>query len=196
MVYSTAYNASLQNTNNFTISSSQSQGFSWNQDLFASQYQQMCKVVYDGHEDTMDDLIEYIKENYKKLSSSNTRQQTFSSNRMNEMSHSHSFGDEGDDDDINYDDDDEALTDCEGEVEDEGSYIRQSGLRFLSRSNSGFSLHPRISEEFNRPRRISERSISFVSDSKNGNYNRSDTAVIDVESDTPENNHLKWLIST
>lgn len=197
MVYSTAYNASLQSTSNFTISSSQSQGFSWNQDLFASQYQQMCKVIYDGHEDTMDGLIEYIKENYKKFSTSNTRQHAFSSSRMSEISHSHHFGnDDDDDDDVNYDDDDEALTDCEGEAEDEGSYSRQRGLRFLSRSNSGFSLHPRISEEFNRPRRISERSISFVSDSKNGNYNRSDTAVIDVESDTLENNHLKWLIST
>ncbi|CCK69477.1 Ugx2p KNAG_0C03730 [Huiozyma naganishii CBS 8797] len=42
----------------FCISTSQSQGFSWNQDLFASQYQQSFKVEYDGHEDSIDKLID------------------------------------------------------------------------------------------------------------------------------------------
>lgn len=168
MVYSDAYHSNSPNTNNFSLASSQSQGFTWNQDLFASQYQQMCKVVYDGHEDTLEGLIETIKEKYKLLGSHCAE----------------------DDDKMVYEDDDEALTDCEN---DEFSHNRT--LRFFRRSNSGYSLRPRISEEFNRPRRISERSISFVSDSKNGNYNRSDIAVIDVEADTPENNHLKWLIS-
>ena len=168
MVYSGAYHSNLPNTNNFSIASSQSQGFTWNQDLFASQYQQMCKVVYDGHEDTLEELIETIKEKYKLLGSHCAE----------------------DDDKMVYEDDDEALTDCEN---DEFNHGRT--LRFFRRSNSGYSLRPRISEEFNRPRRISERSISFVSDSKNGKYNRSDIAVIDVEADTPENNHLKWLIS-
>lgn len=42
---------------NFKISVSQSQGFAWNQDLFATQYQQSYKVVYDAHEDNFDELI-------------------------------------------------------------------------------------------------------------------------------------------
>ncbi|AQZ18460.1 UGX2 (YDL169C) [Zygosaccharomyces parabailii] len=174
MVYSTAYNSNLQNTNCFTLSSSQSQGFAWNQDLFASQYQQMCKVVYDGHEDSLEGLMEYIRKNTK-------RQPRW--NRFAE------------DDGMKYDDDDEALTDCEVEVdEEEISEPRCGSWGFFSRSHSGHSLHPRVSEELNRPRRISERSLSFVSDSKNGNYNRCDTAIVEVESDTPENNHLKWLV--
>lgn len=176
MVYSGAYHSSLQNTNNFTVGSSQSQGFTWNQDLFASQYQQMCKVVYDGHEDSIGGLVERIKEEYKMLS----RQRS-------------SFSGASDDFDCEEDmgDDDEALVDCEGYYI---SHRRAGGVRFFHRSDSGSST--RFAEEFNRPRRISERSISFVSDSKNGNYNRSDIAVIEVESDTPENNHLRWLISS
>lgn len=46
---------------NFKISVSQSQGFAWNQDLFATQYQQSYKVVYDAHEDNFDELILKIK---------------------------------------------------------------------------------------------------------------------------------------
>lgn len=174
MVYSTAFNSSLQNTNCFTLSSSQSQGFAWNQDLFASQYQQMCKVVYDGHEDSLESLMEYIKKNTKKQPS---------------------WSRFAEGDGMKYDDDDEALTDCEADPEEsEINPPRYGSWRFFSRSHSGYTLHPRVSEELNRPRRISERSLSFVSDSKNGNYNRCDTAVVEVESDTPENNHLRWLV--
>lgn len=169
MVYSSTYHSSLQNANNFTLASSQSQGFNWNQDLFASQYQQMCKVVYDGYEDTLEGLIETIKEKYKLLQSY--------------------YGEE--DEKIASEDDDEVLTDCEND-----EYNHSRSPRVVRRSDSGGSLRPRITEEFNRPRRISERSISFVSDSKNGNYNRSDVAVIDVETDSPENNYLKWLVSS
>ncbi|QLQ79179.1 hypothetical protein HG537_0B05260 [Torulaspora globosa] len=175
LVYSGTYHSSLQNTNNFTVGSSQSQGFTWNQDLFASQYQQMCKVVYDGHEDSINGLIESIKEKYKLL----------------EMSRQGSGEEIERDEDM--DDDDEALVDCEGYYM---THRRARGVRFFHRSDSGSSTHPQFAEEFNRPRRISERSISFVSDSKNGNYNRSDIAVIEVESDTPENDHLRWLISS
>ncbi|QLL31665.1 hypothetical protein HG536_0B05300 [Torulaspora globosa] len=181
MVYSGAYHSSVQNTNNFTVGSSQSQGFTWNQDLFASQYQQMCKVVYDGHEDSIGGLVESIKEKYKMLELSRQR-----------SSFSKTSGEEVDCDE-EMEDDDEALVDCDGYYI---SHRRARGVRFFNRSDSGSSTHPHFAEEFNRPRRISERSISFVSDSKNGNYNRSDIAVIEVESDTPENNHLRWLISS
>lgn len=181
MVYSGAYHSSLQNTNNFTVASSQSQGFTWNQDLFASQYQQMCKVVYDGHEDSINGLVETIKERYKMLET--TRQRT----SFSKTSEAESDYDE------QLEDSDEALVDCEGYYTGRG---RPKGVRFSNRSDSGSFMHPHFAEEFNRPRRISERSISFVSDSKNGNYHRSDIAVIEVESDTPENNHLRWLISS
>lgn len=144
MVYSTAYNCSPQTTNSFTVSCSESQGFAWNQDLFASQYQQMCKVVYDGHQDSLDGLLEYIRK-----------------------SRAGRYDEDGD----------EAVTECEdGEIE----------WKFFD---------PKVCEELNRPRRISERSISFVSDSKNGSFNKCDTADIEVESDTPENNHLRWLLT-
>lgn len=176
IVYSGAYHSSFQHTNNFTIVSSQSQGFTWNQDLFASQYQQMCKVVYDGHEDNIDALIETIQEKYKLVESSRRKS-----------------GDDNVDCDEELEDSDEVLVDCEGCYMGHG---RPKGVRFFSRSDSGSSMYPQFAEEFNRPRRISERSISFVSDSKNGNYNRSGIAVIDVESDTPENNHFRWLISS
>ncbi|CCH60296.1 hypothetical protein TBLA_0C05000 [Henningerozyma blattae CBS 6284] len=45
----------------FTISSIESQGFTWNQDIFATQYQQTCNVVYDANEDTPEKLIELIE---------------------------------------------------------------------------------------------------------------------------------------
>lgn len=35
----------------YSISSAESQGFTWNQDLFASQYQQAYRVEYDGSND-------------------------------------------------------------------------------------------------------------------------------------------------
>ncbi|CAR26129.1 hypothetical protein ZYGR_0E01120 [Zygosaccharomyces rouxii] len=166
MVYSTTYNSNLQTTNNFTVSSSESQGFAWNQDLFASQYQQMCKVVYDGHEDTLDGLMEYI------------RRHSGSSNNAGGNTAAFKYNEDGD----------EALTDCENNEEEDAEFepTRLSEWRFF---------HPKVCEELNRPRRISERSLSFVSDSKNGSFNRCDTAVIEVDSDTPENNHLKWLLT-
>lgn len=199
MVYSSAYGGNIANMNSFTISSSRSQGFCWNQDLFASQYQQMCKVVYDGHEDTIEGLIESLKDNYNKIKNEKARQQGFFGNRKHATCNSHRFTGECSDDeqedgdqDMNYEDEDEALTDCEEEV---SSRIQNRGS-FASRSNSGYSMHPIILERFNRPRRISERSMSFVSDSKHGTYDRSECADIDVEEDTAENRHLKWLVSS
>ncbi|GAV52109.1 hypothetical protein ZYGR_0AG01000 [Zygosaccharomyces rouxii] len=168
MVYSTAYNSNLQTSNSFTVSSSESQGFAWNQDLFASQYQQMCKVVYDGHEDTLDGLMEYI------------RRHNGSGNNVGGATVAFKYDEDGD----------EALTDCENENNEEEDEELEP-----SRSSEWKFFHPKVCEELNRPRRISERSLSFVSDSKNGSFNRCDTAVIEVDSDTPENNHFKWLLT-
>lgn len=45
------------NTPSFSISLKESQGFSWNQDLFASQYQQQSNAFYDDDEDDDDDAV-------------------------------------------------------------------------------------------------------------------------------------------
>lgn len=47
--------SSVERYYHYYITSSQSQGFQWNQDLFVTQYQQNYQVEYDGHEDTLDD---------------------------------------------------------------------------------------------------------------------------------------------
>lgn len=181
MVYSTAYNMDLQTTSSFTVSSSQSQGFSWNQDLFASQYQQMCRVVYDGHEDTLEGLLEYIRRRSGSGRSSSSGAAAAAAAAAATAAAS-KYDEEGD----------EALTDCENEEENE---VQEREMGMESTGLTRWRLfHPRVFEELNRPRRISERTLSFVSDSKNGTYNRCDTAVVEVESNTPENNHLKWLL--
>ncbi|CAL9730910.1 hypothetical protein MOUN0_K06920 [Monosporozyma unispora] len=41
----------------YYITSSHSQGFQWNQDLFVTQYQQNYQVEYDGHEDSIDETL-------------------------------------------------------------------------------------------------------------------------------------------
>ncbi|SCU92481.1 LANO_0E01068g1_1 [Lachancea nothofagi CBS 11611] len=124
----------------FTVCSSESQGFDWNQDIFASQYQQMCKVVYDGHEDCVDELLSQ---------------------------------------DWNCE-----LHDSPDVFDDENQDVSsQDELRVR-----------RVSQVLMRPRRRSERSLSFVSDSKNGHYQRAETVVIDVEENTEENRRLKRLI--
>lgn len=41
----------FNNTPSFSISLKESQGFSWNQDLFASQYQQQSSAIYDDDDD-------------------------------------------------------------------------------------------------------------------------------------------------
>lgn len=143
VVYSMTFAMSSEESAHFTISSSQSQGFSWNQDLFASQYQQMCKVVYDGHEDGITSLLERVR----------------SVTRRNSAYHDVFEDDENDD------------------IDSTDSILRR-----------------RLSEEILRPRRRSERSISFVSDSKNGNYKKAETIIIDVDTDTSENMYLRSLL--
>ena len=61
VVYAMAFAAPISESVHYIVSSSQSQGFAWNQDIFASQYQQMCRVVYDGHEDQIDTVLERVR---------------------------------------------------------------------------------------------------------------------------------------
>lgn len=49
------HNGMGYNTPSFSISLKESQGFSWNQDLFASQYQQQSSAVYDDDDDDVED---------------------------------------------------------------------------------------------------------------------------------------------
>ncbi|SCU93526.1 LAMI_0E14686g1_1 [Lachancea mirantina] len=145
VVYSMTFNSPSDTSAHYILSSSESQGFHWNQDLFASQYQQMCKVVYDGHEDELELLLQKVRDTVE---------------RHDEPPRYHDVFDRDNED-----------------IESEDTLVRR-----------------RLSEEMTRPRRRSERSISFVSDSKNGHYRRAETVVIDVETDTPENLHLKSLV--
>lgn len=46
----------------YYITTSQSQGFFWNQDLFVTQYQQNFQVEYDGHEDSIENIIDDSEE--------------------------------------------------------------------------------------------------------------------------------------
>ncbi|AGO10069.1 AaceriAAR079Cp [[Ashbya] aceris (nom. inval.)] len=163
---SVAYSASFASepyagsaTCQFTISTSESQGFSWNQDIFASQYQQLCKVIYDGHVDSVDKLIQKITPpgNHEE----NVYMDVF-------------------------------------ETERGAEYGQRFGQAEASPSRRGSNFdewRSRVSRELNKPRRRSEQSISFASDSKNGTYRAADVVVIDVEAATPENMHLKELLS-
>ncbi|SCU81477.1 LAME_0B07272g1_1 [Lachancea meyersii CBS 8951] len=130
----------------YTISTSQSQGFAWNQDIFASQYQQMCKVVYDGHEDCVDELL--------------ARDWRFS-DAQNAYTPSDVFEQDEDQDMTSHDE-----------------------LRAR-----------RMSQVLMRPRRRSERSVSFVSDSKNGRFQKTEVILVDVDEDTEENRRLRWLVN-
>ncbi|SCU99372.1 LAFA_0G23662g1_1 [Lachancea sp. 'fantastica'] len=132
----------------YTLATSQSQGFAWNQDIFASQYQQMCKVVYDGHEDCVDQLL------------------AFSGSESGYEVQQHLSAGSG-----VFEEDDE-----QDRTTHEDPRVR------------------RVSHVLMRPRRRSERSVSFVSDSKNGRFHRTEVIAIDVEEDTEENRELKRLL--
>ncbi|SCU89254.1 LADA_0E14466g1_1 [Lachancea dasiensis] len=136
-----AYAMSFGDTPHYTVSTSQSQGFAWNQDIFASQYQQMCKVVYDGHEDCVEEL----------LASSWHYEAPDSAGAV-------------------FDEEDQDMTPLDE--------IRAR----------------RLSQVLARPRRRSERSLSFVSDSKNGHYQKTEVIVVNVEEETEENRRLRVLI--
>ncbi|CCD22345.1 Ugx2p NDAI_0A01870 [Naumovozyma dairenensis CBS 421] len=161
VVYSTSSNFSNFSYNNkptLCISSSYSQGFIWNQDLFATQYEQNYKVIYDGHEDDLPSLIETFRNHIKRIKKKHERHISFSS----------PFEDESDKD--NEDD-------------------------YWQGNFSSFPPYGRGSIYSDRPRRKSERSISFTSDSKSGVYRKADVIDVEVDSDTPENRHLKFLLS-
>ncbi|CCC67976.1 hypothetical protein NCAS_0A14180 [Naumovozyma castellii] len=138
------FNHSYKSPSVFCVSSSHSQGFAWNQDLFASQHQQLCKVIYDGHVDNMTNLIATIRDYIPNKRKPNRYRDTL------------------------YDEDE-----SEDEEEESDYYY------YL----------------MNRSRRKSEHSISFKSDSKTGKYQKNETTYVEVESNTPENEHLRWLLS-
>lgn len=62
LVYATSLSSE---TPLYTLASTDSQGFTWNQDLFASQYQQNCNVVFDAHEDSFEHLNELLQKDDK-----------------------------------------------------------------------------------------------------------------------------------
>ncbi|AMD19592.1 HCL559Wp [Eremothecium sinecaudum] len=163
VAYSTSFSSELyahSNVCQFTISTSESQGFSWNQDIFASQYQQLCKVIYDGHVDSVDTLIQKI-----------TPPSYQDENICRDVFHDDEMEQEGDYSDGNVDSD-----------------------RYATRSTDINEWRNRLTRELSKPRRKSERSISFVSDSKNGTYRVADVIEIDVNSATPENVRLRALV--
>ncbi|BAP72422.1 protein UGX2 [Kluyveromyces marxianus] len=131
----------------YVISMAHSQGFDWNQDFFATRYEQMCQVVYDGHVDSVESVIEELKSR-------------------------------------GCLDEEESSSDADGGMS-------ESPVDVLS-----IQKYRRISDAFIRPRRKSDRSISFSADREQGNFKRAEVIVIDVESDTPENRVLKSLVKS
>lgn len=124
----------------YIISIAHSQGFDWNQDLFATRYEQMCQVVYDGHVDTME--------------------------AMKEQLGNHELDEEEDDDTFG---------------------LSKGYMRYNSRRN--------FSDTLVRPRRKSDRSISFSADREQGTFRRTEVTIIDVDSDTQENKDLKCILN-
>lgn len=174
LAYSSTYSMELGNSNSFIISLSHSQGFAWNQDLFASQHQQMCKVVYDGHEDNMNKLLKYIHTNESELQKEFINNNNDDENLLNEAAIEN--------DEVDFND----------EFDDKTNRLHHYRT---ARRESSSSIVPRIKADFNRPRRKSSTSISFSADSKVGNYNRTEVDEIDIEDDTKENKYFKWLAS-
>lgn len=141
----------------YVISMAHSQGFDWNQDFFATRYEQMCQVVYDGHVDSIESVIEGLKC------------------------------------------EEEAVTEKTSENEDENMDHDGRPITLSSKdTNTHYRYSPqvyrRISDAFIRPRRKSDRSISFSADREQGNFKRTEVTVIDVESETLENKLLKSLV--
>ncbi|CEP62589.1 Ugx2p LALA0_S05e08988g [Lachancea lanzarotensis] len=145
------YSVTVGDSPHYTLATSQSQGFAWNQDIFASQYQQMCKVVYDGHEDCIDDLLTFDRSGS-------------GSGLAYEVQHLSGGSDVFEED-------------------DEQDQTTHDELRVR-----------RMSHVLMRPRRRSERSVSFVSDSKNGRFHKTEVIAVDVEEDTEENREWKRIL--
>ncbi|EDO17056.1 hypothetical protein Kpol_530p26 [Vanderwaltozyma polyspora DSM 70294] len=165
----------------FIVSLSHSQGFAWNQDLFASQYQQMCKVVYDGHNDNMDKLLDYIKLKTEEVKNSSTPIEN--TNRENDLKNFYHENDNTSSD----------VIDCA--IEDDSKSLESNEVDTRHRRRSNSFLISKIRAEVTRPRRKSGRSVSFVSDSKNGNYSRNKITEIDINGESKENLKYKWLAS-
>lgn len=217
IVYSNAssvFTYSAEIRPNFKISVSQSQGFAWNQDLFATQYQQSYKVVYDAHEDDFEDLILKIKgklkANSKKRAKLRTKTKlTRTAKQKREVSVCERDGSDEDGDSDHY----QRIQVLDGHEFPRGNPykpvwdhdVHSNGDDSASEGESnrdvdmtgGTDMSYSRMAVMDRPRRKSERSISFVEDSKTGDYRYQigQVDIVEVDSDTPENNHLKWLIT-
>ncbi|CAI1891591.1 hypothetical protein SEUBUCD646_0D00820 [Saccharomyces eubayanus] len=212
IVYSNASSAfaySAEIRPNFKISVSQGQGFAWNQDLFATQYQQAYKVVYDAHEDDLNELISKIRGKLqakaRKRSRINAKAKGGRSAKTRREAAVLEDSDEGDD--RQY----QRIQVLVGHEFPRGSLYKpvwsqdphsgDNDSASESESSHDVDVFGGMSyskmAEMDRPRRKSERSISFVEDSKTGDYRYhiGQVDVVEVDSDTPENNHLKWLTS-
>ncbi|CAI4037741.1 hypothetical protein SMKI_04G0720 [Saccharomyces mikatae IFO 1815] len=199
---------------NFKISVSQSQGFAWNQDLFATQYQQSYKVVYDAHEDDFDDLITKIKDNLQ--SSFNKKDKMKSKSKFTTIAKKNKEGPVCVEERIDDDSNSEHYQRIQ--MVDSHEFPRRNPYTPVWDHDLQSDENDSTSEEENehdvdmvggtqasyvtvavmdRPRRKSERSISFVEDSKTGDYRYQigKVDVVEVDSDTPENKHIKWLIT-
>ncbi|CAI4350567.1 CBM_collapsed_G0009960.mRNA.1.CDS.1 [Saccharomyces cerevisiae] len=197
---------------NFKISVSQSQGFAWNQDLFATQYQQSYKVVYDAHEDNFDELILKIKGKLK--TNSNKRAKMKSKTKLTRTAKQRRESPVCERDESDEDNDSDHYQRIQ--VLDGHEFPRANRYKSVwahdvhsnedstsdGESNHDIDMIGGTGTSYagaaimDRPRRKSERSISFVEDSKTGDYRyqTGQVDVVEVDSDTPENNHLKWLI--
>lgn len=133
--YASRFSSKDPTRTQYVVSITHSQGFDWNQDLFATRYEQMCQVIYDGHVDTMQSLIENLAEKAE--------------SDEEESSHTES-----------------------------SEYQHSPGSR-------------RMSSVLLKPRRKSDRSISFSADREQGTFRKTEVTVIDVESDTQENRTLR-----
>lgn len=212
IVYSNASSAfaySAEIRPNFKISVSQSQGFAWNQDLFATQYQQAYKVVYDAHEDDLNELISKIRGKLqakaRKRGRMNAKAKGSRTARARREAPVLEDSDEGEGGHC------QRIQVLVGHEFPRGSLYKpvwsqdphseDNDSASESESNRDVDVFDGMPYSrmavMDRPRRKSERSISFVEDSKTGDYRYhiGQVDVVEVDSDTPENNHLKWLIS-
>ncbi|EHN03376.1 Ugx2p [Saccharomyces cerevisiae x Saccharomyces kudriavzevii VIN7] len=204
-----AYSAEIRP--DFKISVSQGQGFAWNQDLFATQYQQSYKVVYDAHEDDFDQLIRKIKGKLRATAKKRGKMKvkakfTRTTKPRREAPVHAAEGSDEDGDSDRY----QRIQVLEGHEFPRGNTYKPVWAHDLHSDENdsaieggdnqdidmtGDTPYPRMAV-VDRPRRKSERSISFVEDSKTGDYRYhiGQVDVVEVDSDTPENNHLKSLI--
>ncbi|CCE63783.1 hypothetical protein TPHA_0F03020 [Tetrapisispora phaffii CBS 4417] len=144
LVYSDRMSERLEESNHYLITVSSSEGFKWNQDIFASQYQQSYRVVYDGYDDSYDDLLESFEAKLKQIE----------------------------------------VDDIDG-----GTWPPYNQADIID------DLLFRLQSQLRRSRRKSVHSISFLSDSKTGNFSKQIPVHISIDEETNEDDYFKWLAS-